>query len=379
MTYFDNAATTFPKPSTVICAMNQCMLHYAANPGRSGHNLSMRAAEEMYNVREAAADFFAAASVDQVIFTLNCTHGLNIVFKGVLSQGDHVIISDLEHNAVLRPIHGLAARGVITYDIAQTYPDDEETVASFRKLIKPQTRMIVATHASNVFGIQLPVTAIGQLAKEYNLLFVVDGAQTAGVLPIHMENMGISFLSVAGHKSLYGPMGTGLLILGEKQNCSPLMEGGTGSHSADFLQPDFLPDALESGTSNLPGAAGLGAGLHHVVKTGVDNIYAREMKIISLIYECLCECPKVELYVRPVFGRTVPVLSFNLEGMTGEQTAAKLNQMGFALRGGLQCAPLAHRKFGTLERGTARISIGCYNTMEEAMCLCHAIKNVKTV
>ncbi len=372
MIYFDNAATTFPKPPQVREAVNQAFTLYGANPGRSGHDLSVQTAAQVYAVREAAAEFFGVSGPEQVVFTQNCTHGLNLVVHGLLQQGDHVVISDLEHNSVLRPVHTLAQQGIITYSVAETFPGEEETVESFRRCIHPNTRLILCTHGSNVFGWKLPIEALARLARAEGILMAVDAAQTAGVARLDLEEQGIDFLSTAGHKGLYGPSGTGLLVTRRGDLLQPLFQGGTGSLSADYNQPELMPDRLESGTVNTMGILGLGAGLRFVREKGVSLIAQEELAVARRLQEGLAQIPQVQLYSP---GR-LPVVSFNLRGLHSEETAQLLNQEGFALRGGLHCAPLAHRKMGTLETGTVRASIGAFNTLEEADLLVEAVAKV---
>ncbi|WP_066459397.1 aminotransferase class V-fold PLP-dependent enzyme [Anaerotruncus rubiinfantis] len=377
MTYFDNAATTFPKPLAVKAAVDQALVRYGANPGRSGHDLSVETAEQVFGVRTKAAAFFGAADESQIVFTQNCTYAVNIVIKGLLCHGDHVIISDLEHNAVLRPVHALATRGVITYSMAKTSLDDEETVDAFRRLIRPETRAIITTHASNVFGVKIPIEKLAVLARQYGLYFIVDAAQTAGVEPIDVSGMGIDFLCTAGHKSLYGPTGTGLLITALGSRLTPLAEGGTGSVSADYNQPDFMPDRHESGTLNTVGILGLGAGIDFVNRHGIGRIAHYETMVARCIYDEISTEPNVVLYTpAPQQGVNLPVLSFNIKGKSSEETTGLLNQAGFALRGGLHCAPSAHEKYGTLDGGTARISVGAFNTVEQGYDLACAIKRI---
>lgn len=376
MTYFDNAATTFPKPRRVREAVQNAMERYGANPGRSGHRLSLETAIKVYETREAVAEFFGAEAVEDVVFTSNCTHALNFALKGLLKHGDHVIISDLEHNSLSRPVHALAAKGVITYSVAEVSEDDDcRTVDAFRKLIQNDTRLIATTHGSNVWGIRTPIGKLGRLCQENDLLFLVDAAQTAGVVPIDMEKDNIDFLCAAGHKSMYGPSGTGVLVtpLGSALDCC--FEGGTGNMSADFDQPTGMPERLESGTVNTSGIIGLGAGLSYIKSRGLDELYDHEMRIAREIYEGLLNIPEIKLYTREfVYGRNLPVVSFNVSGVPSEEVTSKLSDMGFALRGGLHCAPLAHKKMDTLETGAVRISVGGFNKMSEARRLLSAIK-----
>lgn len=273
MIYFDNAATTFPKPASVKDAVDTALMRYGANPGRSGHDLSAETAKQVFEVRSKAAEFFGAADVEDVVFTQNCTYAVNTVVKGLFKPGDHVIISDLEHNAVLRPIHALTVQGIITYTVAETFSDDEETVNAFRSCIRPNTRAIIVTHGSNVFGVKLPIARLAQLARQYGLYFAVDAAQTAGIEPIDVKGMQINFLCTAGHKGLYGPTGTGLLITSCGKRLRPLAEGGTGSVSYDYLQPNFMPDRFEAGTPQHGGHPRHGRGdrLYPPERNGADR------------------------------------------------------------------------------------------------------------
>lgn len=376
MIYFDNAATTFPKPNRVFRAVRSAFERYGANPGRSGHKLAIDTAIKVYECREAAAELFGA-QVDQVVFTANCSHALNMAIKGVLRRGDHAIISDLEHNSVLRPLHMMAENGYIAYSVAQTHTSGEATVEAFEALIRPNTRMIACTHASNAFGIRLPIEEIGSMARRRGVLFLVDAAQTAGVLEIDMERCGIDFLCVPGHKSLYGPSGTGMLLTPHGLSLLTLMEGGTGSGSASYDMPDTVPDRLECGTVNTAGILGLRAGIDFVRERGVRRIHKQEMRVAGSIYRRLSEIKGVRLYT-PDFTEehNVPVISFNVEGMFSEDLTEHLSQRGFALRGGLHCSPLAHQKMGTMETGTARISVGVMNTSEEGRALCDAVARI---
>ena len=356
MIYLDNSATSFPKPQRVREAA-AAAVNNAANPGRSGHALSLRASEEIYRARKTAAALFNAGSESDVIFTLNCTSAINTVLKGILKSGDHVVVSSLEHNAVMRPLESLKKIGV-SWTEAQVYPlENDRTVDSFRKSINSRTKMIVCTQASNVWGIRLPVERLSALAHEYGLLMAVDAAQSAGVIKIDLKDSRIDYLCVAGHKGLYGPMGTGMLIINSDTIPEPLIEGGTGSNSLSFEQPDELPDRLESGTPNLSGIAGLRAGMEFVMQTTPEKISAHEFMLIKRLYRGLSAMKGIELYMPepdPVF--SVPILSFNFEGADSETAASMLNRHGIAVRAGLHCSPLAHKMAGTLEKGAVRIS-----------------------
>lgn len=352
MIYLDNAATTGRKPEGVIRAVDTALREYSANPGRSGHRASERTALAVYSARERAARMFGAKGAENVVFTSGCTHSINAVIKGVLKSGDRVIISDLEHNSVLRPLYRIAAET----DIAQvSFTDDSLTVESFRRLIRPDTKMIFVTGASNVVGKCLPIAEIGELCSERGLLFGVDAAQSAGVIPINAERDGIDFLCIAPHKGLYAPMGVGILIA-RKPIPFTLIEGGTGTNSESPLQPDLLPERLESGTLNVPGILGTAAGIGFVEKIGQENIHRREMALTRRAYRGLEKIPRVRLYTpMPDINGWSPVLSFNVEGMPSFDTAARLAKFGIAVRAGLHCAPDAHKRLGTLESGTVRI------------------------
>lgn len=376
MIYFDNAATTFPKPHSVISAMTGALIEYGANPGRAGHKLSLKTAEAVYDAREKCADFFGA-EVGNTVFTLNCTHALNAAIKGILKNGDHVICSDIEHNAVLRPIYALSKEKGIAYSFAKTYDDDNETVKSFERLINRRTKAIVCTIAGNVTGKILPVRKIGELCKKRNLCFIVDAAQGAGVLPVTLSD-NINIICAAGHKGLYGPMGTGLMITDGKYRLSTFIEGGTGSASKELLQPEILPDRFESGTINTAGAISLGAGIDFVRNKSVEVIHNHEMKICRRFYEGILNIPRVKLYTDFLNGNYAPVIPFNIDGLTSEETSAKLSSMGFCLRGGYHCAYPVHKKIGTDEIGAVRFSPSVFSTTNEVLSLIKAISRISS-
>lgn len=362
MIYFDNGATTFPKPQSVVRAVGSAMQNYGANPGRSGHKMSLKASEIIFNCRENAAALFGVESPDRIIFTDNCTTALNTVIKGLLKSGDHAVISSLEHNAVARPLEHLKQRGV-SFSAAQVFEgDDEATIESFRKAVRNNTRLVVCTAASNVFGIRPPVERIAALCRIYNILFCVDAAQSAGVVPVNMSGSGIDFLCAPGHKGLYGPMGTGILAINSDILPESLTQGGTGSMSSSLEQPETLPDKYESGTPNLPGIAGLNAGLKFVMERGEANILRAETAKAQRLYDGLASMRDVVLYTaRPQITTHVPVISFNVRGHDSEQIAALLSdRFNIAVRAGLHCAPLAHKSFGTEEQGTVRAVISVY-------------------
>lgn len=375
MYYFDNAATTFPKPQKVRAAVGNALTRYGANPGRGGHAMAYATSEAVFRCRETAASFFGSDTPDNVIFTLNCTMALNMVIKGVLRGGGRALITDVEHNAVLRPLHALSPRHPV-YDIVPvSLTDPAATVENFRRAVTPDTRLIVCSHASNVWGVVQPIREIGALARRLNIPFAVDAAQTAGVLPMDMESDNIDFLCVAGHKGLYGPMGTGMLLTSGRYTLPSFIEGGTGSRSMDPLQPTDLPDHLESGTPNTAGICGLRAGLEWVTAQGVHKIYQHELQCVQQLYRCLRDMPSVQLYTPfPTAGEYAPVLSFNIKGMPSEQTAALLNEAGVATRAGLHCAPLAHRKMGTDQTGTVRLAPSAFTDTAQVAAVCKILR-----
>lgn len=356
MIYFDNAATSYPKPISVLESVHSAITEYGGNPGRGGHSFSMRASEIIYKVRCKVASFFNS-DPQNVVFTNNCTMSLNMAIKGVLQDGDHVIISSLEHNSVARPIYKLAEQEQISYDIAKVYSDAERTVSSFSALIRENTKAIVCIHSSNVSGVILPIKELGKLCAKRGIIFIVDAAQTAGVVPIDMNDMKIDLLCCAGHKGLFGISGTGLLIVNDKVKLNTIIEGGTGSTSIDLSQPDFSPDRYEAGTVNTAGIFSMGAGIDFISKIGQNNIYDQEFKKCSYVYERLNQIPKINLYTDGFKKyKNTPVICFNIAGFNSDVIVDQLNAEGYALRGGLHCSPLAHRHYGTLDNGMVRFS-----------------------
>ncbi len=371
MIYLDNAATTGKKPQSVIRAVEDGLQKHSANPGRGGHASAMAAASKLYAVREKTASFFGCSGPEKVIFTLNCTHSINSVIKGVTKPGDRVVISCLEHNAVMRP---LMKHGVIIDCAPVSMTDDEQTIREFEKRITRDTKLVICTGASNVFGKILPIAKIGELCHTRGVRFAVDAAQIAGVLPIHMKAMQIDYLCIAPHKGLYAPMGIGLLLC-EKPIENTLIEGGTGVNSKEFIQPDSLPERLESGTVGLPLALGVSAGIDYVKSIGMEKLYVHEMKLCRIAYRRLRQFPFVRLYTpEPKDGSFAPVLSFNLKNQSSEEVAEYLNQKGIAVRAGLHCAPAAHQAMGTQVDGTVRVSVAAFNKPEE---ICYLIQTIK--
>lgn len=376
MIYLDNAATSYPKPQSVINAVKNSMFLYGANPGRSGHAFSVKTAETVYETRELLDGFFDGYGSEFVCFTVNCTHALNTAIKGILNEGDHVIISSLEHNSVTRPIHALKEKGFITYSVFSVCEDKEETLENFKKAFTRNTKLCVVTAVSNVFGNILPIKELSRVAHSMGAYFFVDGAQGAGVIPISMKNDGIDCLCIPGHKGLLGPMGTGALLHGNI-DFKPFMQGGTGSFSFDLNQPENFPERLESGTLNVPGICGLKEGLKVVKKIGVNNIRKKENAVCKEIFEGLKDIKKVKLY-RDFYNEELyaPVLSFNIDGLHSEQVSAMLDRGGVAVRGGFHCSPLAHISMGTKDTGTVRISPSFRTTKKDINILLNLIRKI---
>ena len=346
MTYLDWGATSFHKPESVRQAV-RCALETCANPGRGGYGAAMRAANTVLSCRELAGKMFDCPT-EQVVFTSNCTHSLNMAIRTLVKPGDRVVISGFEHNAVTRPLYALGAQIVVA---GRKLFDWDDTLEQFESALQKGVKAAVFTHCSNVFGYILPVEQIAQLCKMYGVPFVVDAAQSAGALPVSLQKWGASFVAMPGHKGLLGPQGTGLLLCGQLPK--PLLQGGTGSISAMQQMPDFLPDRAEAGTLNVPGIAGLGAGLAYLQRIGIHKIHERERREAQR-----CAAGLERLGCRVFTGEhqsgTVSFLPFG----DCEETAADLGKKGIAVRAGLHCAPVAHESAGTLQTGTVRVSYG---------------------
>ena len=375
MIYLDNGATSFPKPLSVRQNVDISLKKFSANPGRSGHSLSLRAAKEIFGCRKRLKELFNVNSEEEIIFTENCTMALNTVIFGLPSEGDHVLISSMEHNSVTRPLESLKDKGV-TYSTFDYSYDDNETVDNVRNLIKPETKLVICTHASNVFGFRFPIERICALCHAYGILFCVDSAQSAGVFDIDVGTNQYDFVCMSGHKSLYGPMGTGVLILNNR-NLKPLLYGGTGTESVKKSQPEGLPEKFESGTQNMNGISGLKAGVDFVKNRGIKNIYNHEYKLAKRLFNGLANNRKVITYNKSFdYGKVAPVVSFNIDGVYSEDLVAKLNKYGIMTRGGLHCSPLAHTTMNTIENGTVRVVPGAFNTINDINYLLNVIRKL---
>ena len=378
MIYFDNAATSYPKPPDVAKAVYDSIVRYGGNPGRSGHKMSLNAAKIVYNLREKVSEFFGISDCEGVILTKNCTEALNLAIFSVIKHGGNVIISNFEHNSVMRPLEYLKNNKISDYKVANISFDNPRLTANeFEKLVDSKTKMIICTHASNVTGKIAPIKEISEICRRNNLIFCVDASQTAGIIPINMQEMGIDILCCPGHKGLYGPRGTGLLVINSKISLSPIIFGGTGSVSTSLEQPDFLPDIAESGTINVPGAAGLSAGISFINKNGINNIYAHEIELASYFYEIISKMPNILLYSsKPCENNAVATVSFNVKGKACTDVADALDRYNIAVRSGLHCCPMAHNFIGTGQNGTVRASFSYFNKKSEIDYLCNVLKHL---
>ncbi len=380
MIYFDNAATSWPKPEAVYKAVEDS-LRNTGNAGRGGNVKSLSASRVLYGARAALAEFFGAPSIERMILTQNITEALNLALKGILVMGDHVVISPYEHNAVVRVLEYLKVKRGITYTIANEvakcdFHDHAGIVAAFERELRENTRLLCVTHASNVLGTILPIAEIGAMANRNGILFLVDSAQTAGTIPIDVSAMGIDILTFTGHKSLLGPQGTGGLYIKQGIDVTALIHGGTGSQSALMTQPQIYPEALESGTRNIPGIAGLLAGVEYC-KQYVGHIRDHEMTLIGSLLSYMKDNPKFDVYgpVAPI--ARVGLVAFNVRGKQADSIGYDLEQTaGIATRTGLHCSPLAHRVNGTLESGAIRVSVGAFNTKQEIDRLIEALEEL---
>lgn len=373
MVYLDNAATTFPKPRSVYQTLSRAVSAYGANPGRSGHSMSMSTAQAVYSSRSRCAEFFGAEP-ENTVFTLNCTHALNMAIKGLARPGAHFVISDIEHNAVVRPVHALTEYDM-EYSIFESSPDTGETVRNAENAIRRNTAALICTAAGNVTGARLPLKELAELCKRKRICFIVDAAQGAGLLPLSLKD-GINIICTAGHKGLYGPMGTGLMLTDGSFPLRTIIEGGTGSASESLEQPQFLPDRFESGTINTPGAIALGAGVDFVKARTPERILKHETELCRSFCASARRIPGVRLYtdIDEHPERYAPLVPFNIEGVPSGEASIKLSDMGFYMRGGLHCAPLAHKKLGTLETGVIRFAPSAFNTPEDVSRLIWALR-----
>jgi len=363
--YFDNAATTWPKPETVYLAAEKAMREWGGNPGRSGHKLSLAAGKVIEDTRLLLARLFHAPEPDRIIFTLNTTEAINLGLKGLLKPGDHLITGSMEHNSVARPVESLKEKGIEVTKVS-TSPISGINPVDIEKAIKSNTKMVVLNHASNVTGTINPIGEIGNICRKHGIIFIVDAAQTAGTVPIDVQDMNIDLLAFPGHKGLLGPQGVGGLYIYPDISPIHFKEGGTGSESRSLIQPLSSPDRYESGTPNTPGIAGLGAGVKFILDEGLEKIRLKENALINSLLEGMGKIPGLVIYGPPLGLERAAAVSINIKGVDSLEAAVILDQaFDIAVRSGLHCAPDAHRTLGTLESGTIRISPGYFNTEKD--------------
>jgi len=383
MIYFDNAATTYPKPRAVYDAVLRAMTEAGGNPGRSAHRLSMAAADIIYDCRCELAEFFGCSVPENVVFTYNTTYALNIAIKGLVSRGDHVLISNFEHNSVLRPVAALASRNV-TYSVFDARGSTVEVLNSIKSLVRRNTSAIICTHVSNVCGLELPIAEIGEYCASRHIAFIVDAAQSAGVRPIDMRAYNIDALCIPGHKSLYGITGCGAVIFNEKYResyipFSPIIEGGSGVDSLNIGMPSLLPERFEAGTLCVPAIAALLAGVREVRRVGIDKIAQHELKLKAKLCELLSEMPEVELYLPSCDDESRPgtgVVAFNIKGKPSSDIADAFAKRGICVRSGFHCAPLAHKALDTGPDGAVRVSFSMYSSENEVRAFATALHEI---
>ena len=371
MIYFDSGATTFQKPPEVAAAMLEALASMSS-PGRGGYPAAARAAETAFQCRNELTELFGLDNPEQVVFTMNATHALNIAVKSLVPPHGRAVISGYEHNAVTRPLAALGAQ-VLTAQAPLFQP--EAAAAAFDRLIAPGVDAVICNHVSNVFGFIQPVEEVAALCRDRKVPLIIDASQSAGVLPLDMSALGAAFIAMPGHKGLYGPQGTGVLLCGKDVPVQPLLEGGTGSLSLQQTMPDFLPDRLEAGTHNMPGIAGLLAGVRYVRRRELDKILDRERRLTLLAAAGLRELPGLRVFALPGLRHQAGVLSVSAEDVDAEALGTALSERGIAVRAGLHCAPLAHRSAGTLDSGTVRLSFSDFNTPEEVSRLFPAVRS----
>lgn len=377
--YLDNAATSFPKPVSVYNEVYRCMSRYCGNPGRGSHRLSLEASRAIFECRSLLADLVGVSDLERIVFTYNTTYALNMVIKGVLKKGDHVIISDMEHNAVLRPIWKLSRDGVISYDIFSSMTltsrrSPELICAKIAALIKPNTKMVICSHASNICSATLPIKEIGEFCKKHSLFLLVDGAQSVGHYAVDVDEMNIGALCFPSHKALYGPQGCGVIALGKNVSMDTLIEGGNGINSLDGNMPLLSPERYEAGTLATPAIVGLAQGLRTILSIPKGEISEYQRHLFSIAYSSLSNIDDITVYAPQHEGS---VLLFNMKGYSSEYMAQSLDSFGICTRGGYHCSALAHKTLGTLDKGAVRASFGIFNKKRDIDALAKALLQIQ--
>ncbi|SFR11088.1 aminotransferase class V-fold PLP-dependent enzyme [Desulfoscipio geothermicus] len=375
--YLDNAATSFPKPEAVYRAVDNFLRNIGASSGRGAYRKALQADKIAFQTRKSLARLFNIQDASRIVFTANVTESLNLAMQGILKNGDHVVTTGMEHNAVWRCLKQLEKEKAITITAVPCSPEGYLEVEKLAAAIRPNTALVVLLHASNVTGTVMPIEQVGELTRQKNIPLLVDAAQTAGVYPIDVAAMRIDLLAFTGHKGLLGPTGTGGLYINEKYYINPLKFGGTGGESLRDDQPDNLPDRFEAGTPNLAGIAGLGAGVDYILNESVEKIRQYEMELTGYALDKFRSLTGVTMYGPLNASKQVGVISFNLPGLKPEQVAYLLDtKYDIMVRAGLHCAPLAHRTTGTIDRGTVRVGIGVFNTARDVDDLVLALKEI---
>lgn len=378
--YFDNAATSWPKPPAVQAAMVHFLEHVGGSPGRAGHRMSIEASRIVSDARDALAELLNVDDPSRIAFTKNSTEALNIAIQGWCRPGDHVITSSVEHNSVMRPLRALEAAGVIDLSVVGCSPSTGELdPGDVRAALRPNTRLVVVVHASNVIGSVLPLKELTDLAHEAGTPILVDASQTAGALPIDVTALALDMLAFTGHKSLLGPTGTGGLVVREGLELRPLSYGGTGSRSELEYHPEFMPDRYESGTLNVVGIAGLGAGVQYLLDRGVAAVHEHELALVEHFLDRAAEQPGISVYGPPGVSKRIGVLSFNLKGISPSRVGLQLDlAYGIMTRIGLHCAPAAHKTIGTFDEGTVRFGFSWFNTIDEVDAALLALQQIQS-
>ncbi len=370
MIYLDNAATALIKPREVGVAMANAV-STMSSPGRGGHRYAMNAAECAFKCREKAAEMFNTPDAEHVVFTFNATHGLNIAIRSLVKQRDRVLVSGYEHNSVMRPLELIGADVQVC---RSELFEPESTLLAFEQGITRDTACVVVNHVSNVFGYVLPVERIGAMCREYGVPFVVDASQSVGVIKVDFKELDAEFVAMPGHKGLYGPQGTGVLLCGDR--AKPIIAGGTGSGSASRKMPDYLPDMLEAGTHNMPGIAGLSAGLDYIKRVGREKILCHEQELVSMTKKGLSRIKNVETYASKYGYAQAGVIAFNIRGLSSEKVGEELGDRGIAVRAGLHCSPEAHKTVGTFETGAVRVSFSAFSKKRDVYRFLNTVEDI---
>lgn len=366
MIYLDNASTSFPKPPQVIQTLGNYMQHFAVSPGRGTHYLAQQAEEMMLETRQLVANLLNVASSDHIVFCNNATHALNIVIKGGLTQGDHVLTCNYSHNSVLRPLESLSRQNIITFDMFTIDANGAFDLAAVERQIKPNTKMIILNYASNVIGVKAPVQVVAEICKKHKILFLLDVTQAIIYEEIDINKLPVDFLAGTGHKSLLGPTGVGFLYVKNPDHLRPLMEGGSGGISSiSPIHPKMLPYKFEAGTPNMLSIIGLHGGLTYIFAEGRQKLASHSLSITKYLWEKLAAIPEIKLYGTSEFNSKVPVVSFTVQSLlTSELAYIYDHKYKICIRSGIQCAPLLHKFLGTAPTGTIRVSPGFFNTQE---------------